>query len=410
MRCIALVVATLMAHLTWAAEPADLVGTWDTIDRHVAMGSLYQPVHGNRKREGVVHFRLVDGRLVGCAICEDHSAITHQERWTHGRTNFKRVEFNSGKLTIEWDFDEWFPTAAPLAVEHKKIENKGSVRVDAVLAGDRLQGTWKLFLADGTEVFRGEWEAVRAKAPVWPTGKFLLIGGRHQDLTAAVRDKFFELAGGREAKIVVIPTAVASPETDPTSPFRQPWLDLGARSVEILHTRDKTVADDPEFVRPLTTATAVFIANGHRHRIFDAYRGTLVEKELKNLVARGGLVAGTDTGAVVLGEVLLMRPMSDQATEPGLAALPRFIVEDRPEDTRFPGAVAAHRANVGLLLDDRVAVVIDGQWLVAMGEGQATIHVAATAELPEKVISLKAGDRQDLLDLLLETRERSQSD
>ena len=32
----------------------------------------------------------------------------------------------------------------------------------ARLTGDRLVGTWGLFTVDGAEVFRGEWEAIRA--------------------------------------------------------------------------------------------------------------------------------------------------------------------------------------------------------------------------------------------------------
>jgi cyanophycinase-like exopeptidase len=404
-----LAIAACLGEAISAAQPADLVGTWDTLDWHAAMGSLYQPVNGARNREGVVHFRLEEGRLKGCAICADHGAITRQERWTHGRTDFRRVEFAGDKLTIEWDFAEWFPAAAPLAVREKKIENKGSARVEAVLRGDRLVGTWKLLLADGTEVFRGEWEAVRSKAPLWPAGKFLLIGGRHQDLTAEVRDKFFELAGGREARIVGIPTAVASPETDATPLYRQPWLELGARSVEILHTRDKAVANDPAFAKPLTTATAVFITNGHRHRIFDAYRGTLVEKELKNLAARGGLIAGTGTGAVVLGELSLMRPVEEQATEPGLGIVPKFLIEDRADDERFPVAISAHRAIVGLLLAPTAAVVIEGQSLVAMGDGQATVRLAEAGEMAGKVIELKPGKRQDLLELLLEASARGEA-
>jgi hypothetical protein len=43
------------------------------------------------------------------------------------------------------------------------VENKGTVRMEARLQDNRLVGTWKMFLVDGTEVFRGEWEAVRAK-------------------------------------------------------------------------------------------------------------------------------------------------------------------------------------------------------------------------------------------------------
>jgi hypothetical protein len=35
------------------------------------------------------------------------------------------------------------------------------VRVEARLKGDRLVGKWHMFLPNGAEVFRGEWEADR---------------------------------------------------------------------------------------------------------------------------------------------------------------------------------------------------------------------------------------------------------
>src|SRR5262245_55896495 len=91
-----------------AAEPASVVGTWDSVDRHVAIGSLYQPVHGVRKREGVVHFREKGKELIGWAVHADHKQITHQERWKDGRTEFRKVAFEGNKLTFEWDIGEWF--------------------------------------------------------------------------------------------------------------------------------------------------------------------------------------------------------------------------------------------------------------------------------------------------------------
>jgi hypothetical protein len=63
---------------------------------------------------------------------------------------------------FEFDIDEWRLEAGPIAVEQQKLANKGTVRVEAKLEGDRLTGLWKLLLADGSEVFRGEWEARRA--------------------------------------------------------------------------------------------------------------------------------------------------------------------------------------------------------------------------------------------------------
>ena len=44
-----------------AEPPADtsttIVGEWETIDRHLAMGSLYQPVHGVRNGKELSAFK-----------------------------------------------------------------------------------------------------------------------------------------------------------------------------------------------------------------------------------------------------------------------------------------------------------------------------------------------------------------
>ena len=168
MRAILLVLAASV-FCNWRCEGADdkpspVVGTWDSIDRHVSIGSLYQPVHGVRKRDGVVTFEHQGGRLIGYAIHADHKQIVGQDRWKDGRTEFRQVTFEGNRLTFEFDIVEWRKEAGPLAVEQGRVENKGTIRVEAVLKDDRLAGTWKMYLADGTEVFRGEWEATRAAA------------------------------------------------------------------------------------------------------------------------------------------------------------------------------------------------------------------------------------------------------
>jgi hypothetical protein len=146
------------------AGPPAVVGTWAAIDRHVALGSLYQHTHGVRKREGVVVFGQDGDRLTGYAVVADHKDISHQERWKDGRTEFREVSFADGRLSFEFDIGEWRAAAGPIAVEQKALANKGTVRVTARLTGDRLVGAWGMFTADGAEVFRGEWEATRAKA------------------------------------------------------------------------------------------------------------------------------------------------------------------------------------------------------------------------------------------------------
>src|SRR5262249_53732646 len=84
-----------------------IICTWISIVRHVAIGSLFQPVHGVRKREALVTFQLKGGQLTGFAIMPDHKAISFQERWKDGRTTFRNVQFANNKLTFEFDIAEW---------------------------------------------------------------------------------------------------------------------------------------------------------------------------------------------------------------------------------------------------------------------------------------------------------------
>ena len=378
------------------SENTPLLGVWETIDRHVAMGSLYQPVHGVRKRVGLVRFEQAGDQIRGYAVHADHEAISYQERWKDGYTGLRNVTFEKGRLAFEWDIAEWFPTAGPIVVERKRLENKGTVRIEATLQDEQLVGTWKMFLADGTEVFRGEWEAWRALGVPDESGPVMLIGGRHQDLMADLRRKFFDLAGGKDAKIVIIPTAVATAEEQKTQQeLRQPWLDLGPQSVEVLHTRDPKVADDPAFLKPLTEATAVFFTNGHQHRVFDAYRGTRFEKELLKVQTRGGLVGGTGSGAAILGERVPGRPQDNVLTERGFGLFFGLLLEEEAS-ADFLATLSATPGYHGLILEPGAAVVIQGKKVQVLSAGNVEIHPAPTAGVEAKVVTLKPDTEHDL--------------
>src|SRR5947208_2852142 len=143
------------------------------------------------------------------------------------------------------------------------------------------------------------WPAPPAEQAELP-GTLVIVGGGKIPDTA--RDEFFRRAGGKErAKIVVIPTASASADDEKeTDGFLKQWKDLEPGSVTLLHTRDRKKADDAEFVKPLTEATAVWLSGGDQSRLIEAYRDTLVARELANLFKRGGTIGGTSAGAAVL--------------------------------------------------------------------------------------------------------------
>jgi len=129
----------------------------------------------------------------------------------------------------------------------------------------------------------------------------------------AADELFTKTVGDRQAKVVFIPTAASSFRSQNLTIWepgaeenREKFLaDLRERfqldNITILHTRDRKVADSDAFVQPLREAKAVWISGGNPGRFMASFRGTKVEKELKALVARGGVLGGESAGAIVQG-------------------------------------------------------------------------------------------------------------
>jgi cyanophycinase-like exopeptidase len=91
-----------------------------------------------------------------------------------------------------------------------------------------------------------------------PTKGYLLITGGATG--QADFRRFIEMSGGKNARIVVIPTASLTKPTEQAHLQEQycgPKSPFAAVSCTVLHTTDRTIADSADFVAPLTTATHV---------------------------------------------------------------------------------------------------------------------------------------------------------
>src|SRR5262249_43556394 len=133
-------------------------------------------------------------------------------------------------------------------------------------------------------------------------GALLIVGGGQ--LPPAIVDRFISLAGGKEAPMVFIPTAE---EVDPPrATVENHWLTkAGGTPVTVLHTRDPKVADSQGFVGPLLAAKAVWFEGGRQWRLVDAYLHTRTEREIWNVLDRGGVVGGSSAGATIQGSYLV---------------------------------------------------------------------------------------------------------
>jgi cyanophycinase-like exopeptidase len=127
---------------------------------------------------------------------------------------------------------------------------------------------------------------------------------------------FIALIADSNASVIFIPTAASSlrlpnnnsgviwnpDETLNESDFKQELLKrFKLNDITILHTRNHQQANTESFVTPLRKAKAVWISGGNPGRFMSVYQGTLLEKELKMFLKRGGIIGGESAGAIVQG-------------------------------------------------------------------------------------------------------------
>ena len=246
-------------------------------------------------------------------------------------------------------------------------------------------------------------------------GTLLSVGGGNL-AGSGINERFISLAGGKDAFIVVVPTAGGNRKADGSLvPYDEAtvlasWHKLGATNVHMLHTADPKVADTPEFAGILQQATAVWFNGGRQWNVVDSYAGTRTFKEFHNVLARGGVIGGSSAGATIQGAYLVRGAISGadvmMAPEPehqnAFGFLRRSAIDqhintrNRWDDLihvikRFPDLL-------GIGLSEATAIEVHGDQFSIMGKAQVAIH-DNTKTYPDgekPYLLLKAGDSYDM--------------
>jgi cyanophycinase len=232
-----------------------------------------------------------------------------------------------------------------------------------------------------------------------PRGALLIIGGGLQGVEIGRAGR--ELSGGDAGRWVYIPTAAedVSAVTPPNN--------LAARraSMTRLHTWNRKVADSEAFVAPLRTATAVYFEGGRQWRLVDVYGGTRTERELRAMLDRGGLIAGTSAGATIQGSYLVRGSpegnniMMSPGHERGFGYVKNAAIDQhvlaRGRAGDMARVVAAHPGLLGIGIDEGTAALVQGNILTVIGRSLILITDGAMHD-GKPYYSLAAGARFDL--------------
>lgn len=222
--------------------------------------------------------------------------------------------------------------------------------------------------------------------PIEPIKGSLVIGGGGS-MPQKVWDRFMELAGGEDARLVVIPTAKDDAENYDPENYLADWRARNPASVVMLHTRSLETANDTHFVASLKQATGVWFGGGSQSKIANAYMGTLVEKELYGVLERGGVIGGSSAGAAIQSRVMISGGKSAAKVKQGFDFLPGAVIDQhflaRNRQARLKGVLKDRPHLVGFGIDERTAMIVyEGRRFDVIGESCVTAYVAGNEQFP----------------------------
>ncbi len=246
--------------------------------------------------------------------------------------------------------------------------------------------------------------------PFDPPGTLVICGGG--ELPEDVRKFFVRAAGGKKARIIVIPTASIYADTETELYWTEDWIPLEPESVSVLHTRDRAVADSEEFVKKIESASGIWFSGGDQSRLSEVFLDTRAQVAFENFALRGGTIGGTSAGAAICSEVMIASGQETPEMSRGLNLLPWAITDQhftqRDRIGRLRKAVAQNPSRVGLGIDESTAVIVNGRSMRVMGEGNARIVFAETGFAPAQELKIGPQDRLDWMTFVRQARERSQ--
>lgn len=265
-----------------------------------------------------------------------------------------------------------------------------------------------------------------------PKGNLVIIGGALRDDTAPVWERIVQLAGGKGARIAVIPAAAGNPTRSGATIAR--YLNRYGADAFVLPVAPRLpgdvrkAANDPGNAAAVRAAGGVYFAGGDQGRITQALRNpdgsnTQVLDAVWELYRRGGVIAGTSAGAAVMSKdmfyeakpvlAMLQRGVTDgQDIAAGLGFIGDDIFVDqhlliRGRFARMLPVMLKKGYRLGLGVDENTAVVIKPEreaevigykGVLVVDLGQATTDRKQTAfNISNASISyLDKGDRLKL--------------
>ncbi len=211
-------------------------------------------------------------------------------------------------------------------------------------------------------------------------GHILLEGGAEFGGRMADADRrAMLLAGGEDARISIIPAA-ATPDNNQENAGQNGvrWFrTLGAGHVEALPIEDASSANDPLLSEALRRSDLIFILGGFPGYLAETLKESLCWDAMRDAWRRGGVIAGSSAGAMVLCEYFFDPIEEKVASGLNLVRNATVIPHHDTSGNKWPRHFESTLPDLHLVgIDEETGIIDDAgnhAWRV-YGRGMATLY------------------------------------
>jgi len=196
------------------------------------------------------------------------------------------------------------------------------------------------------------------------SGCVIAIGGNEDKRGArtSILGRFVQRAGGRSARIVIIPSASEYPEAR-VQRYLGIFQQLGASDIRAVHAERDVTHEDREAIRG---ASGIFVTDGDQKKLMEYLHAAECVEPIRQAVRGGAVYAGTSAGAAVASKTMIAGDGENgELVElgEGIGLLPDVIIDQHfGERRRLPRLVVAAKTRklVGVGIDEDTAIVWNG--------------------------------------------------
>lgn len=204
--------------------------------------------------------------------------------------------------------------------------------------------------------------------------RFLIpIGGNEKKSPdSEIFREMVDLAGGSNARIVVVPTASEEPR-ERARDYKVLFSTFNPASVQTVHIGERPDAGSAELCKIISETTLFMFGGGDQLRLSSLIGGTPLHRALIERYQSGGcVIAGTSAGAAVLPELMIFQNNGFRLfrkggieTTKGMGLIQDMIFDthfvQRSRISRLMHAVATNPAMLGLGIEENTGLIIEDE-------------------------------------------------